>query len=264
MAALLYDEYVMPISTDASVPRKTRINPLNHHDIVCGKTFDYYTSTSMTGGFQVLTMGTEGAIKSGVLMHSPSLTRGDSIDYCIEFAGKPHIMSLVAGYHRTIFSVYDGKRMLAEYVKLGINWSPSRAVECDDGNLYFSTHCGGDFSLPELDTWRVLDFRLPGVTHTGSHLCASGTNGAIYCIMGWIGGRVLSARDPRMPSATHLCHSLVNITNVDGIVYATVSGDDEVVAACIYDERADAMIGTTAIVDANATGICRLVPKKYN
>lgn len=265
MAALLYDRGVMPISTDLVAPRKTLINPFHHHDIVCGKTFDYYSSTTITGGFQVLTRNAYGAIKGAVLMHSPGMKRSGSIAHCVEFAGKPYILTTNSGFlvADATFSLYSGNRVLAECVKIGKKWTPSRTVECGDGNLYFSTHGGGDFSLPGLDTWRVLDFSIPEFSHTSSYMCASGATGMIYCIVGCNGGRTISARDPRTPTATQLDHDIMSISDVDGVVYAKVSGGNDIVAVCIYDERANALVGTTAIVDANVTGICRLNPKKY-
>jgi hypothetical protein len=151
-------------------------------------------------------------------------------------------------------------------------WVYQYSAEGDDGKLYFASYYYGDFTIPGIDDWCALDFTVPEMGSEKSQqpwatsICAGGHGEFYHVTMSAAenGGRCLLMRDPRAPRASYMDHELTGITNVDGTLYAKMPGKGIAVSVCIYDERANAMIGTTALVDARSSGICRLNPRKYN
>jgi hypothetical protein len=268
MAAWVYSEAMfMPISTGEVSVRLARLCSDNYnHDIRCGRTLDYYSMTQHPEP-RIITTDQYGTL-CDMMLPLKSIPLTGSYE-CVEFGGK---LYMIASMHfrpcyRDYAVVGTDSRILA---RGRINYrQTTTGAECDNGKLYFATY-GVDSVMADMPDWHFLDISLQGYNREdgqrGASICR-GENGCVYYVDdGVTTSRVVSARDPRCPKARLVDHDRVwGMTNVDGTMYAKVY--DSVYTVCaiyIYDERADAMIGTTAIASAYSSGICRLNPKKYN
>lgn len=272
MAGLVYNKSILPISTGITAPRPAGIDHEEMpHLITCGKTLDYYVRVDRK--FMAIQRDASGTLRNATLWRSKCFqnlaTLVQTAVSCVEYANNTYMIHEFGND----FSV-ESERGLATRLTTSVKpWRTSSSAECNDGKLYFATYGGSDFPVPGMDNWHALDFKATMDTgptgFIGSHMSA-GDNGQVYCICDVGKDLTLIARDPRAPRATFPLGTIghvVGIYNVDDVLYLRLydeHNDSRVAMVHIYDERANALIGTTAVINTKAVGVCRLEPLRMS
>jgi hypothetical protein len=166
----------------------------------------------------------------------------------------------------------DAERMRMSHPRGNISASishklyhPDLVVEADDGKLYFEAGDGVvvDQPIRDVDGWHIINMTPRGYQrskhsigiYASMQFCVGAAGNLYKCARIFAGEYLrsqLTMRDPRCEFATFTGHTLPEcMSNVDGLL---ICEQERMIT--IYDERANAMIGTDLLA-GEYIGACR-------
>lgn len=164
------------------------------------------------------------------------------------------------------------KKGYSSTVHVEPRWHVSQRITSgEDGKLYFGDILSGDLPIGRVHGWYMINMVPPDCYADNNpfadcplRFCAGDANN-LYCSTalrpkssGSAIKLALTMRDPRCESATYTGHSgVISISNVDGVI---ICEQNDMIN--IYDERANAMVGTGICADNYIGAVRYIAPPK--